>query len=211
MHRSFTHLSAVALSFILGSSVTLLAQDKPADKPPAQPPAMQADQAAMMEAWTKAMQPGPNHDLLKPLIGEWQADVKFKMAPDAPEQTSSGFTKNELFLGGRFIKQDYGGDFMGQPFHGLGLIGYDNVKKKFIAVWADEMSTSIIMAEGTADAAGKVITFNGSYPDPMSGQTKQYKQVTRITDDSKHVSTWYELGPDGKEFVNMEITYTKKK
>jgi hypothetical protein len=40
-------------------------------------------------------------------------------------------------LGGRFVEQRYAGNFMGQPFSGLGYTGYDNYRKKYIGSWMD--------------------------------------------------------------------------
>jgi hypothetical protein len=192
------------------SSASAAADDKksPTAAPSTQPMGMDPK---MMEMMQKAMAPGEQHEKLKQMAGNWNCDVKFKMTPDMPEQTSNGYSKNEMIFGGRFLKQDYGGDFMGQAFHGMGLIGFDNQKKKYCAIWADEMATCIIFCEGTSDDGGKTFTFTGDYLDPMSGQPKKFKEICKIVSADKHVCEWYEQGPDGKEFVSMVITYTKQK
>ena len=70
--------------------------------------------------------------------------------------------------------------------------------------------TGFIIAEGTCDASGKVITYRGEGPDPMSGQTKRFKSVLRIVNKNKHVFDVYGTTPDGKEFKSAEVTYTRK-
>ena len=159
----------------------------------------------------KAMTPGPEHEVLKQMAGKWTCDVKFKMTPDQPESTSTGTATNEMILGGRFLKSDYGGEFMGQPFHGMGLTGYDTIKKQYIGTWVDEMSTSMMIMNGTCDASGKVMTMTGTVFDVMAGKEKTYKQVTRILGPDQHVFEFYDAGPDGKEFKSMTIAYSRQK
>jgi hypothetical protein len=184
-------------------------EEKKASAPPSTQP-MGMD-PKMMEMMQKMMTPGRQHELLKQTEGNWRAEVKYRFNLDAPEQTSIGSCKNEMIFGGRYLKQDYRGEFMGQPFQGMGLIGFDNARQKYCASWADEMSTGILYCEGVVDDAGKVFTFTGEYFDPMSGKNKTLKQVLKVIDPDKHVCEWYEQGADGKEYVGMLITYTRQK
>ena len=39
-------------------------------------------------------------------------------------------------------------------------MGYDKLKEKYVNLWIDDMSTMVMIAEGTADSSGKVITVN---------------------------------------------------
>ena len=41
---------------------------------------------------------------------------------------------------------------MGQPFSGVGIDGYDNLRKKYVTTWIDTMGTGIFSMEGTASA-----------------------------------------------------------
>jgi hypothetical protein len=171
-----------------------------------------AETAAMMEAMMKAGTPGAEHKTLAAMTGKYDAEVTMKMAPDAPEMKSKGKETNEMILGGRYIKSDYAGDMMGMPFNGTSLSGYDNTKKKFVSVWADSMSTSLMVSEGTADASGKVITFTGECPCPTEGgKLKAFRQVMTITDADHHEMDMYSAGPDGKEFRGMHIAFTRAK
>ena len=61
-----------------------------------------------------------------------------------------------MALGGRFLEERVQSSFMGQPFSGIGYTGYDNVKKKYVSTWMDNMGTMIMVMEGTPDPAGKV-------------------------------------------------------
>ena len=134
------------------------------------------------------------------------------MAPDAPEMKSKGRDTSEMIFDGRYLKSDFSCDIMGMPYKGTGLTGYDNTKKKFVGVWADSMSTGMMVAEGEADAGGKVITFGGEYPCPMEGGAiRKFRQVWTITDADHHEFEMFGAGPDGKEFRGMHIKYTRVK
>lgn len=98
---------------------------------------------------------------------------------------------------------------MGQPFNGIGVMGYDNHTKKYVSTWMDSMSTGIFFMEGTASADGKTITQKGQYDDPMEGRMK-LRGVTKVVDNNTEIFEMYSTGKKGKEIKMMEITYTRK-
>jgi hypothetical protein len=179
-----------------------------ADKSASQKPDAKAEE--MMKKMEAAGTPGPAHKVLDALAGEWNAEVKMWMAPDAPPTINKASAKSEWTMKGRFLKEEFTGEFMGQPFRGLSFIGYDNVKEKYNSVWIDDMSTTMVTSEGEADKAGKVITFEGSYACALTGEKeKPAKQVYRLISRDKHIFEMHDprLGANSK---TMEITYTRK-
>jgi hypothetical protein len=76
----------------------------------------------------------------------------------------------KMLLDGRFLYQEFKSQMMGQPFSGIGIDAYDNVRKKYVTAWMDTMGTGIFIMEGTASADGKTITLKGSHPEPGGGQ-----------------------------------------
>src|SRR5688572_6931581 len=187
----------------------LSAQETP--KAGEKPKVATTDEKAMMEAWQKFANPGPGHKGLEGMVGTWNTEVTSWMKPGAPPMTSTGTSENRWVLGGRWIEQRFTGSFMGQPFEGLGYSGYDNYKKKYVNTWMDNMSTAVMTSEGTFDAAGKVMTSWGTMDDVMAGKTVKVKSVVTVTDADTHVMEMWGPGPDGKDFKNMEIRYTRKK
>jgi hypothetical protein len=164
----------------------------------------------MMKKVEAAGKPGAEHKALEPLVGDWNAEVKMWMAPDAPPNVTKGSAKSKWILGGRFVQQEFKGEFMGKPFQGIGLTGYDNMKKKYNSFWVDDVSTAMFVSEGGAEQAGKAITLEGKYDCAMTGEKdKPSKQVVRIVSRDKHVYEMYDpsQGPNAK---TMEITYTRK-
>ena len=180
------------------------------EKKPAAPGG--AGDAAEMEAMMKAAAPGEQHKMLAKLAGTFDAEIIMKQPADAPEMKAKGKEVSEMILGGRYLKADFSGEMMGMPFNGTGLSGYDNVKKKWISTWADSMSTGIMVSEGTADAGGKTINYNGEYACPIeNGKMKNFRQVVKIIDDDHHEFEMYMPGPDGKEMRGLYIKYTRAK
>ncbi len=99
---------------------------------------------------------------------------------------------------------------MGKPFNGMSLTGYDNMKQKYIAVWVDDMSTGMVMTEGSAENNGKAITFMGKMNCPATGEKDMpIRHVLRIVSPNKHVFEMYDASK-GTEAKTMEITYTRK-
>src|SRR5215470_4588351 len=48
---------------------------------------------------------------------------------------------------------------VGLGIQGMAVEGYDNVKKKFVSSWIDNMGTAIMISEGTYDAGAKTLTY----------------------------------------------------
>jgi Protein of unknown function (DUF1579) len=164
----------------------------------------------MMKKAEAACTPGPAHQALEPLVGEWDAEVKTWMDPGAPPTISKGTAKSSWALKGRFVQQEFSGEFMGQPFHGIGFMGYDNVRQKYRNVWIDDMSTTIVTSEGDAEGDGKVITLGGDYACAMTGEKhKTTTQIYRILSRDKHVFEMHDPARGTNSKV-MEITYIRK-
>ena len=164
----------------------------------------------MMKKAGAACTPGAAHQALEPLVGEWKVEVKTWMAPDAPPALSTGTAKSTWTLKGRFVQQEFSGEFMGQPFHGISFTGYDNVREKYRSVWIDDMSTTMVVSEGDADHDGKVITLGGSYACAMTGEKdKTMKRILRIVDKDKRVFEKHDP-TKGEKSLCGEMNYTRK-
>lgn len=198
------------LSLSLCLAAPAFAQPQP-QKKPSPPPAMPPEQQAMMEAFQKAATPGPNHKLLQAWVGEWSYAMKMWQDPAAPAQESSGTTSYRSLMDGRYVQHEHKGNFMGMPFHGTGILGYDNVSKQFQSSWLDNMSTGQMQINGSYDATKKTLTFKGDMDDMMKPGTKtKIRQTVRTVDNDTHVMEWYEMR-GGKEAKTMEITYKRRK
>lgn len=164
----------------------------------------------MMKKAEAAGTPGAAHKALEPLVGDWNAEVKVWMAPDGPPTVTKATAKSTWAMNGRFVQQEFNGEFMGKPFRGLSFTGYDNARKQYNNVWLDDMHTSLFTSEGGGENSGKVITLEGKYDCPMTGEKdKASKQVIRIINHDKHIYEMHDPGK-GAHSKTMEITYSRK-
>jgi hypothetical protein len=194
------HLTVTTLCLLLTFS-TALAKEKKQQKP--------IDQQAMMELWKKAATPGEPHKLFASLAGSWTTTTKERMEPGKPPTESSGTAAMKMVLDGRFLYQEYNSQMMGQPFSGIGIDAYDNMKKKYVTAWMDTMGTGIFMMEGTASADGRTITLKGSHPEPGGGHMT-HRAVWKIVDENTQTFDMYGAHHGGKEMKMLEITYQRK-
>jgi hypothetical protein len=149
-------------------------------------------------------QPGPEHRKLKELEGTWDAVMKMG------SEESKAVATYKMDLGGLWLVSDFQGEVAGQKFSGKGLDGYDPIRKKYIGMWVDSMSTSPVTSEGTYDSEGRVLTMIGEGPGPDRQPTK-YKTTTEHKDKDTMLFTMYGTGPDGQEGAMFTITYKRRK
>jgi Protein of unknown function (DUF1579) len=185
---------------------------------PGQPSA--ADMEKMMQQMMELSKPNENHKLLASLDGTWDCNVKMWMDGDTskkPEVSKSTAVRKSI-MDGRYVVMDVTGKMeMPGPdgkkkeitFKGQGTEGYDNVKKKFVGTWMDNMGTGIMMSEGDYDPASKTFTYTGEM-EMMPGMKQKIREVVKLT-DKDHMDFEYYEDRGGKEMKTMEINYTKKK
>lgn len=176
---------------------------------------MSEEQQAMMKAWMEVSTPGEHHLHLEPLVGSWDYTLKWRMGAEAPWDEGKGKTTNSWILGRRFVQQAVDGEPMaemgGLPFEGVGTLGYDKGIDKYTSTWMDNMGTGTMISYGTCDESGKTINWQSEeFYCCMKQGMKTARSVTKIINNDKHVFQMYDKGPDGKEFMAMEITYTRK-
>jgi hypothetical protein len=201
LKKTVTYVLAAVLGAGLLASTQALSQE---EKQPAGPSPEQ-----MMEMYAKLAEPGPEHARFKDAVGNWHAESKFWAGPGEPNVTS-GTSTMEVVFGGRYLVDHYRCTLFDMPFEGMGITGYDKSKKKYVHVWLDNFSTGFMMSEGTYDEATKTTTLLGEFDDPMTGQKQKTKTLIREVTKDKTVMDMYMIGPDGAEFKNMEITYTRQ-
>jgi len=211
MNRSAAAAPRMLLCALAGVMLIPTAFASPADQQPqTKATAAQASpsQDAAMAEMMKMAKPGPAHELLKQFAGSWKTVSKAWMAPGDP-QVSQGMSEKTVILGGRFLKEEYNGIFMGEPFSGTGVTGYDMVKQTYIGNWVDTLGTGQMIMKGQIDPSGKAITWTGTSLDPMTMKDKEFKMVTRLIDKNTHTFSFFDMF-DGKEVMTMEITYTRE-
>ncbi len=179
--------------------------------PAAEPDEGSAAMTAEMAKWMELASPGEHHAALADFEGTWDVTSKVWMDPTQPPSEGKGTSVHKLLLGGRFLESRMDAEFMGGPFQGFGISGFDNLRQKHVSFWIDTMGTLMTFSEGTCDGHCAVITEIGQMPDPMTGEAKSYRMVTRRLNKDRVVLEMYNEGPGGGEMKTMEMAYTRAK
>lgn len=174
-------------------------------------PAAYAQSEEDMKKWATYMTPADAHKKMASWNGEWNGDITMWMAPGAPPAKSTGTAVNKMIMGGRYQQSTHTGEFGGMPFEGQSTLAFDNAKQMYISTWIDNMGTGIMVMEGKYDEASKAIHLRGKMVDPISGKELNVREVFREIDNDTQRMEMYCEGPDGKEYKNMEIVFTRKK
>lgn len=211
-------IAVAALLGALGAALPILPGFAEDPKPNDATAAPQMSDAEMMNKMMELSKLNENHKLLAQLEGTWSYTVKMWMAPDAPPMTSKGTAVRKPLMDGRYFLLNVTGE-MKMPgadgkmkdfeFKGMSIEGYDNVQKKFVGTWSDNMGTGIMMSTGTYDPGTKTFTYN-SEMEIMPGMKMKVREVLKIVDADHHNFEWYE-DRGGQEVKTMEINYTRKK
>jgi hypothetical protein len=155
-------IRSILTAFVLMALLVLISRVDGQDRPSANPP-----------DFAKRGAPAAEHERLQKLVGTWTLTTG-----GAKEK---GRAEYRSILGGRFVTEEVKLPFGGFTMEWLGVYGYDKSKKQYTAVWVDNMDTTTEIAQGEADADGKVLTFRGEHTDPRTGKPAAY--VFRITRD----------------------------
>jgi len=189
--------TALVAASVMATATLALAQDaKKAD--------MTAEQAMMAAAMV-----GEQHKMMEKMTGDWGYTMKVWTAPGTEPMETSGKRSARMVMGGRYLVEDYTGDFQGMPFEGQGMLGYDNTGKQYVGTWIDNMSTGIMNSHGTCDNG--VWKMTGESLDPVTGKPVTSRSTVTMKDaDTMYMEMWMP-GPDGKDMKWMEMTCKRTK
>ena len=153
---------------------------------------------------------GDEHKILRTMAGVFDTKVKIYADQNAVPLESSGVLTRKMILKGNFLQERYEGKISDNAFSGLGFIGYDQAKKKFVVTWMDSMSTRTYIMEGTYDTEKKSITTFGTDFDPTSGKAVKARDVLKIISPTEQVLEMYRQAEGASEIKIMEFRYTRK-
>ena len=172
--------------------------------------AMPPEHQAMLAAWQKASTPGTQHaQLASQLVGRWTTRQTMWMDADAPPMVETGTAVMTSVMGGRQVRMDFTGTFMGMTMEGVGFSGYDNSSGQYTSLWMDNMSTAPLISNGAYDAASRTYTYVGQMPDMMKpGTLLPIRETLHVVDADHIVMEMFEPHA-GKEVRTMQIEYTR--
>jgi len=200
--KSLSFAAALSCLIVLATSFALQAQKKPVEA--------HARKNASIKDPTKAFAtPCADHVALETRVGKWTTLLRMWNDPATQPSFDTGTAEIRWILGGRYLESTYEGTFLGGRFSGLGLTGFDNIKEKYVTTWIDDAGTGILHSEGTFDAATQTITYTGECPDANDWTYVKSRTVEKTIDADHWTQQIYTPGPDGADFLCMDIAYTR--
>jgi len=207
----------VVAALLIGGVSAVAAQNpppnvRPAPKPKpkdAAPPVPPSPEQSLESNWKAAATPGREHKILEGLVGRWKGHVVVRVNPNRVSEESDATSEGTMILGGRYVQVTHKGTLGGQPFEGVMLIGYDNIAKKYVGQWIDNMGTSIVHYDGTYDTRLKRLFMGARFVDPMTRQPVKVRAMTTFVDPSNWTYEEFSTPDGGKEWQSLKITFTK--
>ena len=188
---SHRNLFALAGAFALGVTAALAAQE--AGEP------IEASSATLSL-------PGPMHQHLDGLLGEWTLHGKWRESPDGPWEEFEARARREWVLGDRFVKETVESDLDGAPFEATSYLGYDNVRKEYVMVWLENASTGLQLSTGQIDERGRTLTFEGSNSNAATGRRNAWhRSVVSLSEPDRTLYAGFARDESGQEFQNLEM------
>jgi hypothetical protein len=168
------------------------------------------DPEAMQERALRSTMPDEHHEMMKRMAGEW--DVRLEVSPPGvPKPIVSRLTATVTpALGGRYMKEEIRGEFMGQPFESIGMFGYDTFDEKYHYTAFTNQSTASMRFEGYASQDGKTLTMYGEMDEPsLNVQDRMVKTVSYSPDEDTAILEVHDMHIGGDDTLVLRWVYTR--
>jgi hypothetical protein len=160
--------------------------------------------------------PGPFHEALMPLEGEWRVDKELYVAIGSPKQPaiSTGMTARRHWVGGgRHLLDITEGSVGGSPYYRLGVLSFSNVDRRYEWVTFDGMNANnMVYRSEPLDEPSRTIITAGTFTDQgllgeeTVGKEIAMRTVIEIEDEDRHVIELYLTPPPGRSEILVERT-----
>lgn len=173
------------IALLLTALLILCSAQSSSDAPPGAPPL--SAEAQRLEAW----------------VGTWEAEVTMMGA------TTRGTETCRLDCGGHWLVTEHTGSFLGQPFLGRGLTGFDATRGAYTGVWVDSSGGPMsLYSDGTFSADGKTFTAHVEGVG-LDGKPARFEYVSSFPEPRKRSFEVYQLAGAQRE-LQMSIRYTRR-
>ena len=157
--------------------------------------------------------PGPEHEELGRLAGEWDQRLRYWPSPGAEPIELTGTSENRAILGGRFIESHSMASFGGEPMESMTMLGFDRRHGEYTLIGLDTQGTYWVTAQGPRQAGGSIV-MRGTDEQVTMAHTQVYDFVLRIESSNRYVieivfhDEAHTRG--GGPFRMMEIVHTRR-
>jgi hypothetical protein len=152
---------------------------------------------------------GPEHAELAKCIGSWDVAFTYWPKEGAPPVSSSGRSLFTPIFNGRYIREDYTGEFMGKPFSGIGTLGFDRAAGYYVSTWIDNVGTGIMHATAMPGPITDDLTFEGLGIDQETQEEQSVRHVLHWESDTCFHLSFFK-GEEDDEVQTMELVYNRR-
>ncbi len=161
--------------------------------------------------WEEVCRPSEAHEFYRSMIGRWTVAMRvFTEGPKNPPTETKGLAECAWLDEGRWLRIETTGTLMGKPLYTVSIHGFDNYKKKHVAVSVDSQSTMMLYREGMLDRSGKNLVLFGPMDEPLTGEhDKPVQYVTRLLDADHMAFEIHDLSIGEADTKVIEILFTR--
>jgi hypothetical protein len=185
-----------------------------ADAKPADSNAQNADKAKETEAaltarYEKLATIGEEHKWMGNFVGKWKTTTKVMLKPNTPIIESTGTSEFKLLMDGRFLVESNASTNAQGNSQGMGVIGFNNVTKKYERVWFDTRSTAMVKSEGDYAKDRDEIRWSDQWTDPGAAQIITTNSTLHRLNEKQFIFTQSITLPNNEAFIALVVQYQK--
>ena len=150
-----------------------------------------------------------SHAEVRRKVGEWDVRCTYFMGGANDPIEVTGRERGEM-LGDLWCNSRFEADMLGSPLTGNASLGFDPVKKKYVATWKDSASPFLYTFEGELDDATGVFELEGSNFDPVRRCPANYRSRLEFLSNDEHILNLSIDVPDGEPIRVLRYHYTRK-
>jgi Protein of unknown function (DUF1579) len=165
--------------------------------------------------------PGPFHEVLKSLEGEWLVEKRIYIAigtRDKPAVSSNMVSRRQWVGGGKHLLDITEGSIGASPYYRLGVLGFSNMDHRYEWSTFDGLNSNRMIYRSAPSARpSRTITLTGGFTDQgllgeeTVSKTIAMRTVIQIEDDDRHLIELYFTPPDRPEILIDRSIYTRIK
>lgn len=145
---------------------------------------------------------------LSPFLGDWSGRSTLWLEPKSDGEKSQSTATATAVANGKFLRLDYDWAFRGDRQEGSLLLGHDDEKGCYEAVWIDSWHMGPVMMRCTSDTDAQ-IDLRGEYEVGDGSPNWGWRITLRAAGDTLTVAMW-NISPDGQQVPAVEAVYERR-
>lgn len=160
-----------------------------------------------MAAALQAAATGKEHKALATQVGLWDVATIMTL-PGMARMETVATSQSEMVLGGRWLLERFSGEFMGAPFEGIQLMGYDRLSKQYVAYWFDTHCTWATRTTGQME--DQVMAMRGIMRDAFTPKGRPIRSTSTLNKNGDRIIEMFDNIPPMGEVKTMSMRYTRQ-